>query len=425
MLRYVSRCVSHIVSWFFTLIELLVVIAIIAVLAGMLLPALAAAREKARRSACLNNLNQMAKGLESYCGDYGQYFPSSTVYNTEYVSQSYPTYGSYIPRDDGYYYDPRLYTGAVTTPDPGRVRVNATTYTTHQWTFDAPMSRFRTIFTGDKGATCSYSDVHPDPVAGELNMAPVGLGFLTVGDYIADARTCLCPSTGGNMPIPKWRWTLVPAYPPSAATSAGDMMRAGGYDAKSMLYGDWSFLDWYGKYCFKGTAVISDYAYRNMTISMGFVLQPDEGYLKGTNPRVRIRPGQPVFKTQKLLRSRAIVADSFARHFNEFSHDVTDSPPGDGYYAHRDGYNVLYGDWHAKWYGDPQERFIWWPPPVIPHNQAVAAGYSAAGTGSSLVMWYWKLDGTDYYSYSTMKTTSAYAWHLLDVAAGVDVGVDE
>src|ERR1039458_2872482 len=66
----------------FTLIELLVVIAIIAILATLLLPALATARERGRRVACLSNLRQIAIGVSAYSYDNSGVIPrtdTSTV----------------------------------------------------------------------------------------------------------------------------------------------------------------------------------------------------------------------------------------------------------------------------------------------------------------------------------------------------------
>lgn len=59
----------------FTLIELLVVIAIIAILAAILFPVFAKAREKARTSSCQNNLKQIGVGIIQYIQDYDEKFP--------------------------------------------------------------------------------------------------------------------------------------------------------------------------------------------------------------------------------------------------------------------------------------------------------------------------------------------------------------
>src|ERR1051325_5679071 len=63
----------------FTLIELLVVIAIIAILAAILLPVFATAREAARKAACISNHHQLAMAASQSASDYDGVFPGATV----------------------------------------------------------------------------------------------------------------------------------------------------------------------------------------------------------------------------------------------------------------------------------------------------------------------------------------------------------
>src|SRR5207249_469423 len=89
-----EKCETTMTRRGFTLIEVLVVICIVGVLAALLIPAVQAAREAARRIQCSNNMKQVALAMQSYLGSVGVFPPG-------YVSTILAPANVYVGGEDG------------------------------------------------------------------------------------------------------------------------------------------------------------------------------------------------------------------------------------------------------------------------------------------------------------------------------------
>ena len=113
----------------FTLIELLVVIAIIAILAALLLPVLAAAKDKALRLACINNVSQLMKGAGMYANDFADSLPP--VWLDPTGANAMHAYNRFNEEHYGRYVYGRNTDPKYGAPDPasGKFKVNPTLLT--------------------------------------------------------------------------------------------------------------------------------------------------------------------------------------------------------------------------------------------------------------------------------------------------------
>ena len=382
----------------FTLIELLVVVAIIAILAALLLPALTAARERARRTACATNLDQMGKAIENYLGLYGNYYPSKLNWEYDWYVGGRGKYTAWTDSAGMMQYVFDFYNGVIPV-------------TGSQARDNEPRQNLRCIGAGDYRVA---SMDNPD-----LKVAPVGLGFLLTAGTLPDPRAYYCPSAKDR--------SLLPSVGSSDHTvfrvdPVNDNLKhwqtAGGFDAKTLTHGRWP-----NRRANIQISVFSQYDYRNQP-SWLYSTHPTQGpamtaptvvlTVAYTRPQVFTNPGAPLFKTPKALNNRALISDSFAKHGEPVV------LAGFGSVVHQEGYNVLYGDYTTRWYVDSERRIMYWDTSRGTYDYNTQ--YPAASQGLFANSHYWYNSFAPTVDKEKVRRFGVpLVWHTLDMWAGIDV----
>jgi len=173
----------------FTLIELLVVIAIIAILAAILFPVFAAAREKARQASCLSNVKQLSLAIIMYGGDWEQKppyvlasLPRYCLNNVAEMKTADPNYASDPNGGAFWQWDPNAYPGVARPADAEtngwflspRAALNTYVKNDKMWLCPSDIGREHPTFANpsNDGWQCSQSEMalagycHPFPCGG-------------------------------------------------------------------------------------------------------------------------------------------------------------------------------------------------------------------------------------------------------------------